>query len=319
VSAVVFKMSSLHDTAVEDAKRVADFLSIPLYVKDITAVFEQNVILPFCDYYRSGKTPNPCIFCNPTTKFKALIDTANELGIEKIATGHYAKTENIDGKTYLKKAGFIPRDQSYMLYRLPQDILSRLVLPLNELDKPSVREIASKIGLFCANKPDSQEICFVENNDYASFIEGRFGKSPEGDFIAPNGKVCGKHKGILHYTVGQRKHLGIALGTPVFIKEIDATNNKIYLANSGEEYANAVTLTDCVYIPDKTAVLGKNLTAKIRSMAKPVPISLEVLDETNAVVRFENAERAPAPGQSCVIYDGDFCLGGGYIDKQINK
>ena len=180
--------------------------------RDKTADFQQYVIDYFAEEYQNGRTPNPCIICNPTVKFKALADAADELGYDWIATGHYAKLEKQNGEVLLKKGNSAKRDQSYMLYRLNQRILSRLLLPLAELEKDEVRAIAANLGVSAASKPDSQENCFIVDNDYAGYIERHYGKSMPGDFISPEGVPCGKHKGIIHYTVGQRKGLGIALG-----------------------------------------------------------------------------------------------------------
>lgn len=209
VGAVVLKMSPAHEGTVEDARRSAEEQGIPLVVKDMSEPFQKEVVSYFVSEYQRGRTPNPCIVCNPLVKFKALIDTADEEGYDFVATGHYAKLIRKDSLTYLTKGDSLARDQSYMLYRLGQRELSRLLFPLAELPKDEVRKIAAQIGLSCAQKPDSQEICFIPDNDYARYIEEKYGTSGPGDFISgQEGVPCGRHKGIIHYTVGQRKRLG---------------------------------------------------------------------------------------------------------------
>ena len=300
---------------------MADQLGVKLHVVRCHEEFEKNVILPFCREYQAGRTPNPCIFCNPTTKFQLILKAADDLGFDYIATGHYARVEHEADRTVLRKSACLQRDQSYMLYRLTQDQLNKLILPLEGMEKTEVREIARSLNLACANAPDSQEICWIPDADYASFIEERYGKCKPGDFISPDNQVCGTHKGLLHYTVGQRKHLGIALGYPVFIREIDPETNRIYLARGGEEYADGVTLSDCVVQPNDLLIPGEKDTChanvKVRSRASDAPATITILPDNKAKITFDTPQRAPAPGQSCVIYDGDIVLGGGYIDKQL--
>ncbi|MFQ9886732.1 MAG: tRNA 2-thiouridine(34) synthase MnmA [Negativibacillus massiliensis] len=321
VEGIILEFSPVHKAAVQAAQVIADQLDVKLHVVECHKEFEQNVILPFCREYQAGRTPNPCIFCNPTTKFGIICQFAKEHGFDKIATGHYARVEHLeDGTAVLKKSACIERDQSYMLYRLTQEQLSMLILPLEGLEKTEVRQIARDLGLASADAPDSQEICWLPDGDYASFIEQKLGKSKSGDFISPDGTVCGKHKGLLHYTVGQRKRLGIALGYPVFIKEIDPELNRIYLARTGEEYADGVLLTDCVIQPNP--LLSKDnpiahANVKVRSRASDAPATITLLEDGTAKVVFDTPQRAPAPGQSCVIYDGITVLGGGYISKQL--
>ncbi len=312
VAGLVLKMSPAHEATVKAAQESADSLGIPLYIRDCTEAFQKQVIHYFVTEYQNGRTPNPCIICNPTVKFKTLTDVADELGYDWIATGHYAKLERQNGEVLLKKGDSAKRDQSYMLYRLNQRILSRLLFPLAELEKDEVRAIAARLGVSAASKPDSQENCFIPDNDYAGYIERYYGKSEPGDFISPEGIPCGKHKGIIHYTVGQRKGLGIALGRPVFIREIDASTNRIYLADSGNEYFSKV------FLEAVTTVSGRPLgsaryQAKIRSMAAPCEAETVMLSENRAEVIFDKPQRATAKGQSVVLYDGDTVIGGGLI------
>lgn len=321
VECAVLKMTELHTETVEAARAVAEKLDVPLHIVDMQLEFEKNVIQYFINEYQNGSTPNPCIICNPRVKFKALVDTADRLGCDFIATGHYARLNRIkkhDGTemTQLLRGESLKRDQSYMLYRLSQHELSRLMLPLANFEKSTVREIANKLELPSANKPDSQENCFIIDTDYAAYIEQRCGKSKPGDFIAPDGTVCGRHDGIIHYTVGQRRGLGIALGRPVFVKQIDAESNRIILAD-----LNEVTRV-CAAVREVTAISGERFPqklradVKIRSTAVPVPATIHTVDERGdrLSVVFDEPQRAVAKGQSLVIYDGDIVLGGGFIE-----
>ena len=217
VTGLVLHLSPAHNSTVEAAQAAADAMGIPLIVAQEEEWFQREVVTPWAEAYRRGQTPNPCILCNPSTKFALLCREAKARGFDTIVTGHYAGIEEREGRYLLKKAKFLPRDQSYMLYRLSQEQLSMLCLPLEGMAKDQVRAIAAQAGLPCASAPDSQEICFIPDNNYPSYIEERFGTMPEGDFISPEGNICGRHKGLLHYTVGQRKGLGIALGRPVFM------------------------------------------------------------------------------------------------------
>lgn len=321
VEGIILEFSPVHKAAVEQAKVVAEQLGIRLHVRECHREFEQNVILPFCREYKAGRTPNPCILCNPSTKFGLICQAAKEMGFDFIATGHYARIDHqADGTAVLQKSSCLERDQSYMLYRLSQEQLAMLLLPLEGLEKPQVREIARQLGLVCADAPDSQEICWLPDGDYAAFIEQTLGKSEPGDFVSPDGQVCGRHKGLLHYTVGQRKHLGVALGYPVFIKEIDPEQNRIYLARTGEEYAGGVLLTDCVIQPNPWLNAGQktaHVLVKVRSRAQDAPATVTLLGDGRAQVVFDTPQRAPAPGQSCVIYRDAAVLGGGFIQRQI--
>ncbi len=313
VAGVVLKMSPAHGQTVEDAKTAASQLGIPLFVKNMTAEFDREVVSYFAAEYRKGRTPNPCVVCNPKLKFKALLDTANAEGYDWIATGHYAGLRRENGVTYLTKGENLERDQSYMLCRLGQDVLSRLMFPLSHLPKPQVREIAEKAGLSCAKKPDSQEICFIPDNDYARFIEERLGKSEPGEFISPEGLPCGIHQGIIHYTIGQRKGLGIALGRPVFVKSIDPATNRVYLADAADSFEEEVFLTDLSCTFPNSIHSGMEAEVKIRSRANPAKSTL-TLENGLVRVRFAEPQRAPAPGQTGAIYQGDVVLGGGFIE-----
>lgn len=311
VQAVVLDLSPAHAESVEAAQAAADALGIRLHRLSRHALFEEAVANPFAAAYRCGKTPNPCVVCNPAVKFRLLLEQADALGIGWVATGHYARVAWEDARCLIRRGACEARDQSYMLYRLTEEQRRRLLLPLGELDKTTVRSLAEQAGLPCAHKADSQEICFIPEGDYASYIEARYGPCPAGDFIGPDGTVAGRHRGLLHYTVGQRKGLGLALGRPAFVKRLDPAENRVYLGWSGEEFAPSVALRDPVTdgFPAGTFAAG----AKIRSAAPIVPCQVEPT-ETGFLVRFAQPQRAPAPGQSCVLYDGDRVLGGGIIE-----
>lgn len=309
VHGAVIRFSPAHEKAVEEARATAKLLGIDFHVIDASAAFEEYVVEPFCQSYCKGITPNPCIQCNPNVKFRLLAEKADELGIRFISTGHYARVQVCaGGVNRLALPRSIARDQTYMLYRLPKDILERLTLPLGEFEKDDVREMARAFQLPCADAPDSMEICFIPDGDYVSYIQARGGNAKQGHFIGPDGKDLGPHKGVWHYTIGQRKGLGIALGQPVFVKEI-RDNGDIQLAVSGEEYFSAMTLTDMV-TPDELPLPAGDYLVKVRSAAKAVPCTYE----GNGMVRFPEPVRAPAPGQSAVFYKDDMVFGGGIIE-----
>lgn len=312
VAGLVLKMSPAHEETVKAAEESAKSLGIPLYVRDLTDLFQRQVIDYFAAEYMRGRTPNPCVVCNPLVKFRSLADTADELGIKWIATGHYAGLERNGTETVLKRGASHKRDQSYMLYRLDQRILSRLLLPLASLEKDEVRTIATALGVSAAEKPDSQENCFIPDNDYAGYLERHYGKSKSGLFISPEGEPCGTHAGILHYTVGQRKGLGIALGRPVFIREIDPESGNIYLADKGKEYFSEILLEDVTTISGRPLQPGE-VQVKVRSAAVPCDGVVTPIDAKHARVVFRTPQRATAKGQSAVLYQGDVVLGGGFI------
>lgn len=313
VQGAVIRFSPAHDKAVEEAKKAAAALGVPLTVIDAGEAFEQEVVEPFCAAYCAGRTPNPCVLCNPAVKFKLLAAEADKLGCRFIATGHYARVEDRgDGVYTVCRAVSTARDQSYMLYQLGQDILSRLCLPLGEFEKDDVRQMARDASLPCADAPDSMEICFIPDGDYAAFIEGRGLAGKEGHFIAPDGADLGPHKGVLRYTLGQRKGLGLALGKPAFVKAI-RENGDVALGWAGEEFFGGMRLSD-VCTPDGAPLPAGHYEVKVRSAAAPVGCTFD----GNGMVRFDEPARAPAPGQSAVFYDGDAVVGGGFIAEALD-
>ena len=312
VYGAVINFNDHSDSAIEDAHKVCSHLDIPICVIDARDSFEKNVVEPFCKSYVCGKTPNPCVICNPLVKLKSLCSKADELGIFYVATGHYAQICESDGVFYVKKATNNAKDQSYMLHRLPQEILKRLVLPLGRYEKPEIRTIAQKLELFNADKPDSQEICFIPDGEHGKFIESRGYKIKKGYFISPEGKKLSQHKGIHNYTIGQRKGLNIALGKPAFVKEICA-NGDILLGYAGDEFFSSVELEKPVYTNSRLFEKGEEYSVKIRSASKGDTAVVEYSDEHKIVLSFPSPVRAAAKGQSVVIYKDDIVLGGGFI------
>lgn len=307
-------MHDYYEEALKDAKKVAEDLDVELFVLDVRSDFKDIVISNFLNCYKSGETPNPCIVCNPNVKFKALVEKANEIGAKYIATGHYARISSDNGRYFIKAAENKAKDQSYMLYRLSQDILERTIFPLGEYCKEDVRILAEKNNINVASKPDSQEICFIPDNDYVKFIENRLGSFPKGKFISPEGNVCGEHKGIINYTVGQRKGLNISLGQPVFITKIDPLKNEIYLAYKGGEYFHEVIFDDVVFMKLMKIDGDISCNAKVRYSTKTEKCVVQKQDDRTYRAYFKDKVRAPAKGQSVVFYDDeDNVLFGGFI------
>ncbi len=302
-------------SAVEDARRVADNLGIEYHVLDFRKEFSEYVIDYFTNEYINGRTPNPCIVCNKFLKFDAMAKEAQLLGADYIATGHYARVDFDEGtRRYLLKSADNAKDQTYALYSLTQEQLSKLLLPLgNFAGKEEVRSYADKIGLITADKPDSQDICFIPDNDYAAFIKRRIGYlPPEGDYVDQSGNILGRHKGIVNYTVGQRKGLGIAFGKPMFVTRIDAENNQVILGEQGSEFSLSLYGKDPNFIPFDTIEEQVKAMAKVRYSAKPAPCTIS-MEGDKVKVEFDTPQRAITPGQAVVFYDGDIVIGGATI------
>ena len=301
---------------VEDARSVAAGLDIPYYVFNYKEEFREKVIGNFIEAYENGKTPNPCIFCNRYMKFEGLHHKAMELGCDYVVTGHYARVEEKDGRFVLKKALDESKDQSYVLYNLTQEILAHTMFPLGSLTKSRVREIAGESSFVNANKPDSQDICFVPDGDYASFIERYTGRSYEpGDFVDTDGNILGKHKGIIHYTIGQRKGLGIAAGKPIYVNKIDVENNRVVLGDEEELYARRFLVTDFNWISGEAPAGEMRCRAKSRYRQKEQDAVVIPKGYDAVEVIFDKPQRAITKGQAAVLYDGDEVLGGGTITK----
>ena len=299
-------------TDVSASREVADHLGIPYVEIDMKSAFEKEVIDPFCDAYIHAKTPNPCIFCNPRIKFAALCDYAEANGFDKVATGHYSEIFCENGRYYIHSATDKTRDQSYVLWGLSQKQLSMLTLPLAGLVKSEIREKARAVGLKAADAAESREICFIPSNDYADFICRRTGKTfPEGNFLDEDGKVVGRHKGIIKYTIGQRKGLGLAMNGHVFVNKIDAESNTVTVVREGKEFTSSASASGLNF--QKSAPFEGKLRAlvKIRYAAKPAWADVEIADGI-AKISFDEPVRAVTPGQSAVFYDenGDLLFGG---------
>ena len=305
-------------SAVEDARRVADALGIPYYVMNFKEDFQRSVIDYFTAEYLAGRTPNPCIACNRYVKWEALLRRSMDIGAEYIATGHYASVERLkNGRLAVKNAAFAQKDQTYMLYRLTQNQLARTLMPLGKLTKDEVRRIAASAALPVANKPDSQEICFVTSGSYADFIEENAENyTPrKGNFVDESGNILGEHKGLIHYTVGQRKGLGIAVGKPIFVKRIDAEKNEVVLADDAALYSSEITCDTLNFQSIPGLAPGERIEANVRIRYHHAGEKAVVEGCGEYVkVTFGKPVRAATPGQSAVFYDAEGCvIGGGRI------
>ena len=302
-------------TAVDDARRVAMQLDIPYYVMNFKNEFKKNVIDYFTDEYIHGRTPNPCITCNRHVKWESLLKRSLEIGADCIATGHYARIAQLENGRYaIRNSVTAKKDQTYALYNLTQEQLSHTLMPVGDYNKDEIRAIAEKIGIQVAHKPDSMEICFVPDNDYAGFITRETGYvSRPGNFVDLHGNILGTHKGIIHYTVGQRKGLGLAMGHPVFVVAIRPETNEVVIGENDDVfstklYANNINLMSVDKIEEPIRA-----RAKIRYSHEGADCTIRMSDDGLLECVFDEKQRAVTPGQALVIYDGDYVLGGGTI------
>lgn len=325
VTGFYFEVIDGKSEGAEEARKVADELNIPLITFDASNNFSNIVIDNFLNSYKLGKTPNPCVVCNPNIKFKLLLEYADKIGAYYIATGHYARIyRNAETAKYFVQRGVNKKkDQSYMLYRLGQDVLSRLIFPLGmSKDKEDIREVAHENHLSNADKADSQEICFLENNcNYIDYIDAHGYSGPVGNFIDKNGNVLGTHNGIHCYTIGQRKGLGITLGKPAFVTNIDPISNDITLGDNEDLMKYEIYSYDNYFVESGSSTMPPQLNnefscfAKIRYASQLAKAKVTQMNDKRLKIQFEQPQRAPSPGQSVVFYDNDIVLGGGFIDN----
>lgn len=303
------------------ARNVANQLEFPHYTMDFTGKFNEIVINDFIEEYLKGHTPNPCVLCNKAIKWGALLDKAIELGADYIATGHYASIGKNAERFFIKKAADLSKDQSYALWQLSQFALSKTLFPLGGYKKTEIREIAKELGLKSADIPDSQEICFVPNDDYRQLIQLRMPelkKAIEGGDIVYHDKIIGKHKGYINYTIGQRRGLEVALGKPVYVSKIDAENNIVYVDDESGIY-NSGFICNKINLQKSDVITGHvNAVVKIRYKDPGSEAVIEQTGEDEIYIRFNEPKKAITPGQSAVFYDGDDVIGGGIIQTISN-
>ena len=303
---------SLED--VEDARSVAYELGMRFYVFNFTDDFRNTVIRRFVESYQNGITPNPCIDCNRYMKFGKLFDRAKILDCDCVVTGHYARIEERDGRYVLKKAIDATKDQSYVLYAMTQDQLAHTRFPLGDLCKTHVRALAEQNGFVNADKPDSQDICFVPNGDYAHIIELQTGcKAAAGNFVDRCGNVLGTHRGVIHYTIGQRKGLGIAAGEPLYVCRICPQSNTVVLGRNEDLFSTEADAADFNWISGESPKQAIRCKVKIRYRQAEQWATVTPCDEHDVHISFDDPQRAVTPGQAAVLYDGDIVLGGGTI------
>ena len=317
--AVQGRCCSLDD--VYDARRVAETIGIPYYVVNHEQRFEDEVVRPFVQEYLSGRTPIPCSLCNNHLKFDQLLLVAQQIGADHLATGHYARVE-FDAKRdrwLLKRPADTSKDQTYFLFGLTQEQLSRTLFPLGALTKPEVRALARQRGLALAEKPDSQEICFVPGGDYKRFLDAYLEEQGEalpdtaGELVTTGGDVVGEHHGIHNFTVGQRKGLGVATGSPLYVIQIKGDTRQVVVGNSDELYSDTLRVRRTNLIACAQLDQPLRVTVKIRHRHEPAPATIEATGGDEIVVKFDQAQRAITPGQAAVFYDDDVVVGGGWI------
>jgi tRNA-specific 2-thiouridylase len=306
---------------VYDARHVAETLGIPYYVVNQEARFEQDVVRPFVSEYLSGRTPIPCSLCNNHLKFDQLLITARQIGADVLATGHYALSEydEVCGRWILKRPADLSKDQTYFLFGLTQEQLSRTLFPLGEMRKPDVREEARRTGLRLFEKPDSQEICFIPGGDYKKFIDAYLDEQGEalpdtaGELVTSSGEVVGKHSGIHNFTVGQRKGLGVATGSPLYVLAIHGEQHQVVVGAADELMAKTMRVGRLNWISIAELSGPLRVQAKIRHRHEPAWATIEPVGDDEVLATFDDPQRAVTPGQSAVFYDGDVVVGGGWI------
>lgn len=303
-------------SAVDDARRVAWSLGIPYYVMNFRKEFKESVMDYFVDEYLHGHTPNPCIACNRYVKWEALLERSMEIGADYIATGHYARVMQLpNGRYTIQNSVTAAKDQTYALYNLTQEQLSRTLMPVGAYTKDEIRQIAEDHGLEVASKKDSMEICFIPDNDYAGFIERTVENVPgPGNFVDKDGNILGRHKGITHYTVGQRKGLNLAMGRPVFVTEIRPETGEVVIGDNEDVFSDHLICGNVNWMAvDGLHGEERTVMAKIRYSHKGAPCVIRELEDGRVECRFETPQRAITPGQAVVFYENDYVFGGGTI------
>ena len=309
-------------TAVDDARRVADILGIPYYVLNFRDLFTEKVIQYFVDEYFQGRTPNPCIACNRFVKFEALLQKARQMGFDYIATGHYARLSYSEpyGRWTVQKALDERKDQTYVLYSFTQDQIAHTLMPLAGYTKDQVRQMAKDWGLPPHSKPESQEICFVHDNNYRNFLDERTkGGIQAGPFLDLQGNVIGQHKGIPFYTIGQRRGLGLATGERIYVVDIDVENNAVVVGPEESIWGTELIASDNNFILFEDLTSPRELAAQVRYNSKPSPALLEPMEKGLVKVTFKYPQRSITPGQAVVYYQDDYLVGGGTIEKSASK
>ena len=303
--------------AVDDARRVAQVLEIPYYVMNFRSDFHKAVIDYFVSEYRRGYTPNPCNACNRYVKWESLLHRAMEIGADYIATGHYARVEQLaNGRYSIRNSVTAVKDQTYALYNLTQDQLRHTLMPVGAYAKDQIRAIAREAGLPVASKSDSQDICFVPDHDYAGFIERETGEpSIPGNFVDEDGNILGTHKGIVHYTIGQRKGLGISADTPLFVKELRVAENEVVLCRSESLFSDVCIVSNVNYMARAALDGATEAIGKVRYSHRGSPCVIEALPDGLLRCKFKEPQRAMTPGQAAVFYEGDHILCGGTIER----
>ena len=317
--AVQGRCCSLDD--VYDARRVAETIGVPYYVVNHQQRFEEDVVRPFVREYLSGRTPIPCSLCNNHLKFDQLLIVARQIGANMLATGHYARVEFDQGRGrwLLRRPADLSKDQTYFLFGLTQDQLSRTLFPLGEMTKPEVRELARKLGLALAEKPDSQEICFIPGGDYKRFLDAYLEEQGEalpdtaGELVTTSGEVIGEHHGIHNFTVGQRRGLGVATGSPLYVIQIKGDTRQVVVGRGEELFSRGLHAKRVNLVSTADLSAPMRVAVKIRHRHEPAPATIEKVRDDEVLATFDQPQRAVTPGQAAVFYDGDVVVGGGWI------
>ena len=317
--AVQGRCCSLDD--VYDARRVAETIGVTYYVVNHQQRFEEDVVRPFVREYLSGRTPIPCSLCNNHLKFDQLLIVARQIGANMLATGHYARVEFDQGRGrwLLRRPADLSKDQTYFLFGLTQDQLSRTLFPLGEMTKPEVRELARKLGLALAEKPDSQEICFIPGGDYKRFLDAYLEEQGEalpdtaGELVTTSGEVIGEHHGIHNFTVGQRRGLGVATGSPLYVIQIKGDTRQVVVGSGEELFSRSLHAKRVNLVSTADLSAPMRVAVKIRHRHEPAPATIEKVRDDEVLATFDQPQRAVTPGQAAVFYDGDVVVGGGWI------